>query len=312
MLTEYDRKIRKGRITGTRIGGVVGLSKYKTPIDVWRALVEPEGVDEGSIEDSPDVQRGKYLEAGMLEWFAHVTGAVVHHQDAAVHPVDNRFAATPDGWAKMPDGSIVNLEVKMPRRGDDWGESGTDDIPTCHVCQVVQEMGVFGRKLTKMIALVWGEMRIYDVPHDPELEAILLNRGGDFYDKYVMTRIPPPPDSSDNYYKYLKHIFPGMAKGEMLPTTEDLDAKVARYLAAKERADEVDDEIKLLKNQICAEIGDAKGIKGGDWKAVWNNVRGRQKTDWKAYVNDLGGTPEGADKYTTRGAGYRAFSIKRI
>lgn len=307
MLSDADKQIRHRRITGTRIGAIVGLSKYKTPIDVWRELVEDYTED---LDDSEDIQRGRHLEPALLSWYEAKTGAQCHPSVAVVHPDDNRFAATPDGRAKLPDGREVNLEVKAPRRGDDWGDSGTDDIPACHVCQVALEMACTGLTLTHMPALVWGELRVYEIYRDLELEKVLLWKAAEFWNKYVATGVPPPPDGTKAYSDYLVQRF-GDPSQEIKTADSDLnlDADAQEYFEIKSQLAKLETRQTEIKNRLCVQIGSAKGLKGDGWKALWYKCRARTRTDWEAYARSLGGTDDGVADHITRGEDYRQFRL---
>jgi putative phage-type endonuclease len=307
-LSEYDKEIRKRRITGNRIGAIVGLSKYKAPIDVWLEIMGHE-VDD--ISENPDVMRGTYLEDGLLQWYAAVTKAIVSGATSVVHPRDDRFAATPDGSAVLPSGQTVNLEVKVPRRFDDWGESGTDDIPKYHICQVTLEMACAGHELTHVVALIWGELRIYPIPRDRDLEAALLKRGADFWQQYIDTGIPPPPDGSRSYTDYLSEKFANPSSEIINVDDESINFDAEQILALRTQISDLEFQKLALQNKMCKQIGSSKGIKGRGWRALWSKCKSRKKIDWERYARVLGAHDEGAKNYLTQGDDYRRFDLRR-
>lgn len=308
MLTDHDKTVRRRRITGTRIGAIVGLSHYRTPIDVWRELVHDDADDVD--EESEDILRGRFLEPALLAWYAHRTGAKVEPQCALIHPRDPRFAATPDGVATLPDGRRVNLEVKAPRRGDDWGDDGTDEIPAYHVCQVALEMACADLDTTHVISHVYGGLRIYEIDRNLDLESALLSRGRDFWDRYVVPRTPPPVDSTESYKRYLESRFPASIGATLLTASAEHDALARAYLDAKARLAEAEAAKDAAANKLREAIGDAGGISGDGWRCKWSAVQGRRSIDWRAYALALGGNDDEAKRYETRGAGYRRFDLR--
>jgi predicted phage-related endonuclease len=307
MLTEHDKVVRRGRITGTRIGAIVGVHKYLTPIDVYSQLVD--GVDLDEPEEGPDILRGRFLESGVIDWYAHKRNVVISKAASCVHSKHKIFAATADAMAgddRMPFAFERIVEAKAPRYADDWGDDGTDQIPDYHVPQVALETACYDFEQADVVALIFGDIRVYQIDRDRELEAALIDAGLKFWRDHVEKRVPPPIDASQSYDSYLKKRFPAhgltMIEGNRQAEEWAIILRDARRL--KDKAKQQEQE---ARNNLEAIIGDNEGVFGDSWKITWKNVKGRRDTDWQAYARALGATDEGAKKYLRQGDGYRRF-----
>lgn len=179
-------KRRQTGIGGSDVAAILGLSKWKTPLDVYN-----DKIADTPIEDSnPSIEWGNRLEPVIRQKFSDVTGlSVTVPAQTFRHPEHSFMIANVDGL--LPDGSV--LEIKTARSGADWGEEGTDEIPEYYLTQVQHYMTVTGAKRCDVAVLIGAsDFRIYHVQSDPELEAMLIEEERAFW-KRVEERDPPAP-----------------------------------------------------------------------------------------------------------------------
>jgi len=307
MLTDTDKKKRQGRITGSTIGVLVGLHKYKTIIDVWRAIVE--GLDDVDPLSS-DILRGKHLETPIIEWYCERSGETIRPVETRVHPQYSFLAATADGELLRGDDPVMVVEVKAPRFPWDWGEPDTDQIPDYHVPQQVLEMACYDLPATKTLALLNGDVAEYNIQRDLELEQHLIGVAEDFWRSYILTRRPPPPDATKAYGKYLESRYPGSNK-EILEADTEQEDLLRLYFEAEHRVEQAEEKKQGLRNLICDAIGGAHGIAGECGKVSWSPVEGRTTVDWKAVAKEAGVSDDLIARHTKQGNGYRRFFPKK-
>lgn len=107
---------RKGRVTGSNVGAILGVDPNRSREDVMRAMVrEYHGAEKEIDEFAENVifAYGKFHEEGARQDFEMETGMTVQECGFFVHPEHDWLGATPDG---MPSGNSV-LEIKCP-----WGK----------------------------------------------------------------------------------------------------------------------------------------------------------------------------------------------
>lgn len=85
------------------------------------------------------------------------------------------------------------LEIKTFRHSAQWGEEGTDEVPVPYIIQCQHNMVVAGLEVFDVPVLIGGsDFRIYEVPADPELQAMMIEREAAFW-QMVEAKTPPEP-----------------------------------------------------------------------------------------------------------------------
>lgn len=179
-------KNRQTGIGGSDVAAILGLSKWKTPLDVYNAKIAENPVEESNAS----IEWGNRLEPVIRQKYADVTGIPVTIPNTTFrHPEHPFMIANVDGL--LPDGSV--LEIKTARSGADWGEEGTDEIPEYYLTQVQHYMAVTGAKMCDVAVLIGAsDFRIYHVDFDPEIAAMLIEEEKAFWQR-VIDRNPPAP-----------------------------------------------------------------------------------------------------------------------
>lgn len=305
MLSEEQQQIRAKGLGGSEIAAVVGISPFDGAIDVWMrktGRAPPK-------EETEDMRRGKHLGPAIVEWYADEHGHTVTHygkeEKTHVHQVHSVCIATPDGIA---DGEIV-VEAKSPRRGEDWGPSGTDDMPDYYIPQVVWEMAATGLRQADVVALIYGELRVYRIEWSDELFGVLLEEAERFWRDHVVTDKPPPISASKDPEKLLRKMYPRDTKG-MLQSSSSTDDVVAEYIQLAESAKLAENRLSICKAKLIETIGDHEGLAGPWGKITYRNNKDNQKTDWKAVADEMNAPRNIIQKHTTIKPGARVFRPK--
>lgn len=189
MLTPEQLAVRRGGVSATDVSAILGLSPFRSPLDVWmekRGLAAP-------VEMTEDMERGNFLEDGARRWYAHRTGAKVAQPGTVAHPRDSLIIATPDGVALHKGGEVKGLEIKMPSSARDWGEPGTDAVPSYYVPQCVWQLAAMSEwtDTVDVFAVLEGKPRLYHVRRDEELEGLLVEDMRRWWRDHVVAGKPP-------------------------------------------------------------------------------------------------------------------------
>lgn len=99
---------RKGRVTGSVVGGILGLSPYMTRADVMRSMVRASLGAPSEFTGNVATEWGTYNEAGAIQEFEMETSERVSSMPFI--PYEDWLGASPDG--RVSDGK--GLEVKCP------------------------------------------------------------------------------------------------------------------------------------------------------------------------------------------------------
>lgn len=103
---------RTGRITGSRVGAILGLSKYRTRDDVLREMVRQAMGAAPEFAGNEATRYGEEHEADAINAYEQRYGVLVEPSALIVHPLHDWMAASPDGLV----GAHGMIEVKCPMR----------------------------------------------------------------------------------------------------------------------------------------------------------------------------------------------------
>lgn len=324
MLTPEQLQLRRQGLGGSDMTALSGLSKRWRPIDVWRSKVQRTPiVEEDAAETDEDVERGIFAEPFVRNWYCHRKRCWAEEPGTLHHPSHRLVLATPDGLVHFADGQPDRaLEVKVPRsvKMPDWyGGPRKNEVvvPPYYVPQVLWEMAVLGVDKADVAVYLRDVLHIVEVPFDPTLYKMLRELGETFWDSCVVPNMPPDPDTSDSYHRYLADRYPKADEDILEPSGDILD--VAQQLK------EVQQEIRALESkqnlfraQLKEFIGDHAGVQlSHNVKVTWTNNKPREAIDYPALLKHCGVDidPETLEKFTLRKPGSRVFrdaSLKNL
>ena len=214
-------------MSASKIAAVVGLSPFTSRFALWHEMAGT--IDRGPMTES--MSRGHFLEPAVADWFA------AQHPDWKVIPTgtwthrETPWAtATPDRLVLVPGGGARTLEVKTASYADEWGPSGTDQIPPGYRCQVVWAMFVTGATVAHVAALLgFLEFREYVIDFDVDEARFLFESAAQFMDELDQGEAPPL-DGSDSTYQAVRELHPDIDDVEI-----QIEDELAVHLAATKR-----------------------------------------------------------------------------
>lgn len=294
LLPRVESHERSKYVGASDVAGILGLSDYKTPMGVW---MEKTG-RAPPIADNAAMERGRFLERGILDWAAHRLGAKVVEPGV---PISEPGIAVP-GCAVLsihPDGAIDGAlaEVKTSRIASQWGEAGTDVLPDAYLCQVQAQMAIAPIQRAHVCAFlpIQDELRLMVVERDQGFIDYLLNEVGHFWEKHVKADTPPRLDHTDATKLYLTQKY-GRECGLVRTATEDELRLVQAWRATKEAADEVQQQLDLAAAELKNAIGTADGLTGPFGRVTWRWQDGARRWDNEALEAALGARAESCKK----------------
>lgn len=288
---------RKSGLGGSDAAAVLGLSKWRTPLDVYNDKVS-DTVEE---QDNVSMEWGRRLEPVIRQKYADTTGmAVTIPNQQFRHPVHRFMIANVDGIAS--DGRIV--EIKTARSSADWGEAGTDEIPDYYKTQVQHYMTVLEKPCTDLAVLIGGsDFRIYHVENDPALAEIMIEREREFWQRVIEHRPPAPRSLHDAVSSFpTSTAMSRTATDEIDETCNELARVRAEIKDAKEREEE-------LLGKITSFMQEADTLVGLDGKpiATWKTSKPREVFDSAALKAAM---PDIYDQFRKTGQASRRFLLK--
>lgn len=306
---------RQGGIGGSDVAAALGLSRYRSPWEVWSEKTGRTPVDVESPSEAAEL--GTSLEPWLLAQASGHLGALVHRSPARTyaHPEHAWRRCSPDGV--LADGRLVEAKTAGLASGfgtpPGWGE---DQVPLPYEFQARWSMHVMGAPAVQFVALVAGLGLVYPVvERDFATEFTLVAQLTAWWDRHIVGDTEPAFTAADA--AVLAELYPAaVAKKEVDLTATDAPLHWENYLAAREREKEAAAEKEAAGAELKFLLGDAAtGKVDGRTIATWQNRKGA--TNWKGLLADLTPLLQAAripvpDPEDYRGASSRSLSVKEI
>lgn len=270
---------RRTGLGGSDAAPAVGMSKFKTPLELY---MDKRG--ELETDETEPMKWGNLLEPVIRQEYANRTGrTVVVPQGIVRHPTVEFAFFTPDGIA---DESRV-LQCKAARTADGWGEPGTDEVLMEYLLQVQHEMFVARLPVADIAVLIGGsDFRIYTVEADPDLQQLLMDHEAAFWSR-VLRAMPPDPVNRDDVRRRWK-----ISSGAKCLADGDIVAACELLAEWKQQGSAYETAIEHLTTALQGRMKDAAELvdDGGNTLATWKNVKTNPRFDldrFKAEQPDL-------------------------
>lgn len=268
-LTEEEKARRRATLGSSEIAAVVGVNPYATMHNVWLAKVHRI-----EFEGNERTVLGNLLEPTIFQIYAERYNRSLRKGVYTLGP-EPWMAATPD--AHIEGGGLVEAKLVGFRTIYMWGNGNSDEeesdaVPLHYLCQAQWQMAVTGESFVDVSALMGTEFRSYTIRANPGIQAQLIARGREFWERYVVTGDAPPVDGSDGAKEMLKRLYP-RSGGEPIQSTPELEQLVVELRDARARVDAATEQKTLRENQIKKVLGTSSGAYGVDWKIRYSTTR---------------------------------------
>ena len=258
---------RASFLGGSDIGAILGVSKYRSAMDVW---LEKTG-KKVDTKNSFALRFGSFAESFIADEYALVTGEhLIEHPQGLIHPQHSfcvghidRFVLENKELPLFNSDDVLNakklLECKTANHFSqgDWGEPGTDAIPLPYLSQCLWYLGITNLPEIDVAVLLGGsDLRVYTITRDLELESLMFEKAALFWAEHVQKDIPPKPQSIND----CQALFQKSCSGKALEaTSETLD--LIRQLKALETQAHIEEaQIDTIKQQLMEAMADAEVI----------------------------------------------------
>lgn len=278
---------RRSGVGGSDVAAILGLSRYKSALDVYESKVDTETPRD---EQSEAAYFGTILEDIVAKEFAKRTGLKVQRVNSTLRPEGenwmlaniDRAVINPeiagrvfvlDENARKESGRLIStdaiLECKTANQfmADQWGESQEAEIingnivtehkiPIYYETQVQWYLGVTGASICYVAVLLGGsDYRIYAVKRDEAVIEAIQSRCKEFWFNHVVAGVPPTPSKIEDVLK----LFP-KDNGDMEEATNEEAADIGELRTLSERIKELKAQEDLVKARLIQSIGERSGL----------------------------------------------------
>ena len=237
------------------MAGVLGVSPWKTPVQVW---LDKIGQSPLEGKDTITLRIGNELEDMVARLYTEQTGHPVQRFTRTIHK--GCFLANidrlviPDGKKRASWRSEVRTNVLLECKTTSmpvW-----DQVPIYYLTQVFHYMGMIDcieRADVGCLFLLPKQFGIYPVDRDKDIISDMFQRGEEFWNKYVVPRIQPPPVNEADCKLLWQHSNPG----KTVDSTKSIEGDLAHIKDLKGQIKKAEDELKEVEDTVKAFMGDA-------------------------------------------------------
>jgi putative phage-type endonuclease len=309
MLINQDFTVDRSKyIGGSDIGAILGLSRFKTPLEVW---MEKTGKETKRLDSLP-LRFGSFAEEFVASEYSRATGfELLHDESIYIHPEHAFISAHMDRFVLEVGSSsptrILECKTANPFSSGDWGEVGSDEVPMSYLCQCIWYMAITGIDKTDLAVLFGNsDFRIYEIARDQALEELVIAKASTFWNECILKDIPPPIQSEADCQTLFSRGDPAKsieAKEETLELTKRL-ALLNSEINVRE------EEISSIKQSIMQSMGEAELLTyQGKTLASWKAPKPSFRLDSKTLELDH---PEIASNYKVPVQNSRRLVIKHL
>jgi len=292
-------KWRNKGIGGSDVAAICGVSKYKSPVELWMektGQIEPKEVGEAAYW-------GNVMEPIIRDEFTLRTNLNVRLVPSILkHPVHSFMLANLDGVIDDVCGECI-FEAKTASiyKQEQWETS----IPEEYMLQIQHYMAVTGFQKAFIAVLLGGNQFKYKViESDNEIIEMIVKLEKHFWN-CVTTNTPPEMDGTEASSTLLARLYPASnsAKQIVLPAeSSDLITQFEVGRAKEKEAAEMKDD---AANKLKALLGENESGVADDRFVTWKSISSEKFDAKKLQEHE----PDVYKKYLYKSS-YRRFSIK--
>jgi len=148
---------RKKHIGASDAPAIMCESQYNSPLDIWLSK-QPEFEP---IEQNDLMRRGHVLEMPIVMAISRVLNIECGPSLFCIHKDHEFMSATPDAMI-LNQNAHLQVKTHVSWVKDEYGESGTSEVPVAEYIQVQHEMAVAGTEMAYLVVLL-AESEVMDL-----------------------------------------------------------------------------------------------------------------------------------------------------
>lgn len=284
--------LRRTGIGSSDMAALLGMSKYRSELDVYRDKVGETPLDSDTAGEA--ARWGNLLEDIVAREWAERHGVSVRRIGTVAHREHRHMLCDLDRLVVgCPDHDRCALEVKTRSafKADEWKDGATpEDVEA----QVMQQLAVTGLDAIHVAGLVGGQrLETRLVVPEADYIADLFAVGDEFWTSNVVAHMPPEISSLELLEAHLKRLTP--EKGVAVDLTEAqehtviaLTERIVAGEAAEKDAETAERELKKIIGEDATDLvlRDDEGNEVPWW--TWRSQKKARQLDLDAIAAAVG------------------------
>lgn len=290
-------KARTAGLGGSDIGAILGLSPYRTPVDVWMDKTGRAAPQEESLQ----MRFGTYAEEFVAKEYSQQTGlavqrftAMLHHPSAPILGNIDRLVI-PAGQKRASHQAEIRtdrlLECKTASafaayKPDEWGAAGSDNVPMSYLVQCATYRILTGCQFADLAVLFGNqEVRIYNLTSDAELEQMIVAKAAEWWQAHIINDVAPEPVCDAD----VRLLYTNSAPGSIAQADDNLLAVMAELRTAKDESAAWEKKADAAALVIKTAMGEAEALAwNGETLCTFKSAKPGKKTDYAKALIEFG------------------------
>lgn len=291
---------RKNYIGGSDAAAVCGLSRWKSPLEVW--ALKTGKVTEEDISNKLPVKLGVKLEETVAELFEDQTGKLVHRVNRTITHPDHDFIRANVDRKVIKEDAILECKTTSAWKAREWDG---EEVPREYVIQALHYLAVTGAQRCYVAVLVGNQdFKIKTVERDEKTQADLIKREVDFWNNFVLKDVPPAASWMDK--DTLGQLYPQALEEKTVELDTESLAILDTLEGMKSDLSSLERQIETQENILRQKMGDSETGIAGPWKIRWSNTT-TNRFDAESFKKENAELYKKFTKQTTS----RRFSVKK-
>ncbi len=255
---------RKKGVGGSDVGGILGISRWKSPLSIYMDKVTPLSVDDSVISEA--AYWGMALEDKVAERFQEQTGKKVHRKKDMLFHKDHDILFANIDRRVVGEKALLEIKTCNAYKASEWD----DKVPYEYLLQCQHYLSVTGYETAYIAVLIGGQnFRWAKIERDDELidETIIPACLG-FWKKHVLRKFPPKPSYLDVDSQIINDMYQDPNDDEVI-LDDKVEGIIFAYQNLKEQQSVLKKKISQFYNEICSEIGSHTRAKCSPFTVSW-------------------------------------------
>lgn len=257
---------RKQFIGSSDAAGVLGLSRWTTPLQIW---AEKTGqIVQEDISDRVAVKLGNKLEQTVAELFMEETGKTVHRvNEPQVHP-EHPFLTSQIDRRVVGEDAFLECKTASAWKAKEWDG---EEIPREYIIQVFHQLAVTGKAKAYIAVLIGNQdFKWKVIERDDKMIADMVKREVSFWNDFVVPKIMPGIITSGDS-DVLYQLYPLADPESKIELTDEANRIIESRNSMYQDVIQLEKQIDQRENELKALLGDKAEGFTAQWLVYWKN-----------------------------------------
>lgn len=264
MLTPEQLVERKNYIGGSDAAGVLGLSRWDTPLKIW---AEKTGkIEAPDISDQLQIILGNKLEQTVAELFTDRTGKKVRRNNRTVYHSEFSFLGVNLDREVVGEDAVLECKTASAWKAKEWAG---EEIPQEYTIQVHHALMVTGAEKGYLAVLIGNQdFQIREILREKSVIASMLEKEVAFWTNYVVAdQMPMQVLADDN--DVLFQLFPVSDPSQDIELPDEANIIMGNLEAMQQEQRALGLQIDKSKAELKALLKGSEAGRTGLYRVTW-------------------------------------------